>query len=51
MMSDEKKTKEQLLQELKEIRKKVAEFETVETKHKVIEYDLKRFNRVLRSIQ
>ena len=36
-MSDKKKTKEQLLQELKEIRKRVAEFETVETKNKVKE--------------
>ena len=42
-MNDKKKTKEQLLKELKEIRKKVAEIETVETKHKVIESDLKRF--------
>ena len=43
-MNDEKKTNEQLLQELKEICNKVAEFETVATKYKVSESDHKRFN-------
>ena len=43
MISDKDKTKEQLLQELKNARKKIAELETVETRRQAIESDLKKF--------
>ncbi len=43
MISDKDKTKEQLLQELKEARKKIAKLETVEIRRQAIESDLKKF--------
>jgi uncharacterized protein YifE (UPF0438 family) len=45
-----KNTEEQLLQELKEIRNKVAEFETVATKYKVSGSDHKRFKLLCDSV-